>query len=167
MKRIGKYLLPPKIKEKFELLLNELEVSMKGLYAQEWIDQSISWWREKFPKHFKPMSSLQTLNIIERDIEYNNWIRETEEHSNLLECHCCGYMTLTKRGNHADGYPLCPVCAWEDEPDLDLDTPSGPNRNLTLKKARENFERTGAIDSEIKHIVILNPEKYFKKKNSI
>ncbi|MCA9716363.1 MAG: hypothetical protein KC468_16950, partial [Myxococcales bacterium] len=57
----------------------------------------------------------------------------------LLECPCCGYLTLGARG----AYEICPVCFWEDDGSDDLDRHSGPN-HMALREGRRNFERFGA-----------------------
>ena len=60
-----------------------------------------------------------------------------------VQCPCCDYFTLAERG----AFTVCPVCYWEDDgQDLDqLDVVSGPN-HITLRTARQNFERFGASD---------------------
>ncbi|WP_044460958.1 CPCC family cysteine-rich protein [Pseudomonas sp. MRSN 12121] len=56
----------------------------------------------------------------------------------LLEvCPCCGFQTLSARGQ----YEICDLCHWEDD---GSDTPnalSGPNHK-SLDQAREQFART-------------------------
>lgn len=55
-------------------------------------------------------------------------------------CPCCGYPTLTERGN----YEICSLCHWEDD---GQDNPraderwGGPNGNYSLTEARLNFSR--------------------------
>jgi hypothetical protein len=60
-------------------------------------------------------------------------------------CPCCGNCTLSGRA----GYEICPVCFWEDDgqdnDDADV-VRGGPNRDLSLTAARENFKRIGAAD---------------------
>jgi len=58
----------------------------------------------------------------------------------LEACPCCGYRTIGERG----GYEICQVCFWEDDGGNDLDAHSGPN-HMTLREARDNFERLGAV----------------------
>ena len=58
-------------------------------------------------------------------------------------CPCCGNRTLSERA----GYEICPVCFWEDDGQDDDDADvvrGGPNRDLSLTVARENFKRIGA-----------------------
>jgi hypothetical protein len=61
----------------------------------------------------------------------------------LQPCPCCDYCTLGRRGE----YFICHICFWEDSGMDDLDRPSGPNGGMTLRQARENFERFGACDA--------------------
>ncbi len=72
------------------------------------------------------------------------------------QCACCDYYTLTERG----GFAVCPVCYWEDDgQDLDqLDVNSGPN-HITLRTARENFERIGACDEAAVSLVASAEER--------
>ncbi|HEY1189295.1 MAG TPA: CPCC family cysteine-rich protein [Gemmata sp.] len=65
----------------------------------------------------------------------------------LFQCPCCDYFTLAERG----GWEICRVCFWEDG-DTDLHRPderSGCNNGLTLRTARENFQRIGACDAKM------------------
>lgn len=58
-------------------------------------------------------------------------------------CPCCKYKTLHSRG----AYEICPVCLWEDDGQDEHDADEvrgGPNRNLSIRDARENFARFGA-----------------------
>lgn len=60
-------------------------------------------------------------------------------------CPCCGYRTLTAPGTSE----ICPVCFWEDDGQGDSDAEvvrGGPNGDLSLSEARENFRRFGASD---------------------
>jgi hypothetical protein len=44
---------------------------------------------------------------------------------------------------------MCPVCYWEDDGQDDLDADivrGGPNKNLSLTEARNNFAEFGASD---------------------
>jgi hypothetical protein len=62
-----------------------------------------------------------------------------------VPCPCCRYFTLNARSD----FEVCPVCLWEDdgqdEPDRD-EVRGGPNGDLSLTAARENFRRIGACD---------------------
>lgn len=60
-------------------------------------------------------------------------------------CPCCGYLTLDGRGN----YEICPVCRWEDDGQDDHDADEvrgGPNRGISLTRARQNFAKSGVAD---------------------
>jgi len=62
-----------------------------------------------------------------------------------FSCPCCGNRTLGER----EGYEICPVCFWEDDGQDDHDADivrGGPNYDLSLTAARENFKRIGAAD---------------------
>jgi hypothetical protein len=59
------------------------------------------------------------------------------------KCPCCGYRTLVDRG----GDNICQVCFWEDDGQDDHDADvvrGGPNYDLSLSQARENFSKIGA-----------------------
>jgi Cysteine-rich CPCC len=67
-------------------------------------------------------------------------------------CPCCGYVTLGERGM----YEICAVCFWEDDGQDDHGADQvrgGPNRNLSLTRARRNFERIGATDERRRKFV--------------
>ena len=62
-----------------------------------------------------------------------------------VACPCCRYLTLRDRG----GFELCPVCFWEDDGQDDHDASvvrGGPNAELSLEQARNNFMAFGACD---------------------
>ena len=67
-------------------------------------------------------------------------------------CPCCGYRTLDERG----GDDICPVCFWEDDGQDDHDADvvrGGPNHDLSLSQARQNFSRIGASsERRLKHV---------------
>jgi hypothetical protein len=69
----------------------------------------------------------------------------------IFFCPCCDYKTLAERGANT----VCPVCFWEDDGrDFErLDENSPANDNLTLLKARSNFQRMGACDAQWLHKV--------------
>jgi len=70
----------------------------------------------------------------------------------VYRCPCCHYRTLHERG----GYEICPVCFWEDDGQDNHDADEvrgGPNRTLSLTRARYNFEQCGASDlTRSKHV---------------
>ena len=71
------------------------------------------------------------------------------EPEQMLECRCCGYLTL--RGRR--GYEICPVCFWEDDGSEELDRPSAPN-HMTLREGKANFDRIGACSADaLRHVV--------------
>jgi hypothetical protein len=56
----------------------------------------------------------------------------------LVVCPCCGYPTLSARGN----YDICGLCWWEDDGQDDAaadDVAGGPNSDYSLTEARRNF----------------------------
>jgi hypothetical protein len=60
-------------------------------------------------------------------------------------CPCCGNRTLGEQAC----FEICPVCLWEDDGQADEDADvvrGGPNRDLSLTAARENYKRVGAAD---------------------
>jgi hypothetical protein len=62
-------------------------------------------------------------------------------------CPCCHSLTLDGRGN----FEICPVCYWEDDGQDDEDADvvrGGPNGELSLTQARENYRKFGACDRE-------------------
>ena len=67
-------------------------------------------------------------------------------------CPCCGFKTLTGRGQ----YEICSVCFWEDDGQDDPQADEvwgGPNYELSLTTARENFKRIGASSERVlKHV---------------
>lgn len=74
-------------------------------------------------------------------------------------CPCCGYLTLSERG----GYEICPVCFWEDDGQDDHDADDirgGPNYELSLTRARDNFSRIGACSERVvPHVRAPRPEE--------
>lgn len=56
----------------------------------------------------------------------------------LRTCPCCGYPTIEQR----NWWEICQICWWEDDGQDDGDADKvmgGPNYDLSLTKARENF----------------------------
>ena len=68
-------------------------------------------------------------------------------------CPCCKYFTLTNnpyRGG-GSGFECCAVCAWKDDERDDKNAAAvlgGPNGDLSLTQARENFRSFGACDRD-------------------
>lgn len=74
----------------------------------------------------------------------------------LEACLCCGYRSIQERGN----YEICKVCFWEDDGGSDPDRVSSAN-HMTLRAARESFERIGAVaESMVKHVLPDGKERY-------
>ncbi|UXD86335.1 CPCC family cysteine-rich protein [Thalassolituus hydrocarboniclasticus] len=64
-----------------------------------------------------------------------------------LPCPCCGFKTIGEAG----AFEICPVCCWEDDGQSDADSSifrGGPNGELSLELARENFAKYGACAKE-------------------
>ena len=71
------------------------------------------------------------------------------EQSHQYQCACCDYFTLYEP---LGSYDICPVCFWEDDPEIEFDKqdkPSPSNHELTLKEARGNFIKIGACNQEM------------------
>jgi hypothetical protein len=76
------------------------------------------------------------------------WVFEPRQSAKAYRCPCCKFKTLHERG----GYDICPVCFWEDdgqdEPDAER-VLGGPNYNLSLRQAQENFKMIGAVEERV------------------
>ena len=79
-------------------------------------------------------------------------VTEPYREQKTYRCPCCKYKTLHSRG----AYEICPVCFWEDDGQDEHDADEvrgGPNRELSLAAARENFTRSGASSTyRLKHV---------------
>ena len=77
-----------------------------------------------------------------------DWLREFRERlerppsqedliGGLCLCDCCHFPTLNAHG----GYEICPICWWQDDPEVfeDIDRDSIVNKSLNLAEARQNF----------------------------
>ena len=65
-----------------------------------------------------------------------------------LRCPCCFCLTLSERGS----FDICPVCYWEDDGQDEYDADvlrGGPNGNLSLTRARLNYEKFGASKKHV------------------
>jgi hypothetical protein len=72
-------------------------------------------------------------------------VEKPEQREKTYPCPCCGFKTLYWRGN----YEICPVCYWEDDGQDEHDANEvrgGPNGQLSLSSARENFSQLGAVE---------------------
>jgi hypothetical protein len=74
-------------------------------------------------------------------------------------CPCCRYLTLGERG----GFEICDVCFWEDDGQDDPDADAvlgGPNGDLSLTQARDNFAAFGACERRmVTHVRAPRPEE--------
>jgi hypothetical protein len=74
-------------------------------------------------------------------------------------CPCCGYRTLEAGAD----YEICPVCFWEDDGQGDEDADDvrgGPNYEVSLTQARQNFREFGASSRRVlQHIRKPKPEE--------
>jgi len=93
-------------------------------------------------RHAEP--SVADLKWIESpDPPSSDPVARFDDVSDGQQCPCCGHRTLRERA----AFEICPVCFWEDDgqddPDADV-VRGGPNRDLSLSRARENYRRIGA-----------------------
>jgi len=75
-------------------------------------------------------------------------VTQPEQPAATYRCPCCGYKTLRSRGQDE----ICPVCFWHDDGQDDHDagtTRGGPNYELSLTQARQNFRRIGAASEAV------------------
>lgn len=59
-------------------------------------------------------------------------------------CLVCKNITISFRGS----FEVCPICFWEDEGEIknpDVAT-GGPNGDLSLNKAIENYKKFGVVE---------------------
>lgn len=78
------------------------------------------------------------------------------------QCPCCGNITIPNNGD-ALAY-ICPVCMWE----IDLfikseNEPSDQNHGLTLKEARSNYKKFGAVLERFKEVTHFMDEENLKR----
>lgn len=62
-------------------------------------------------------------------------------------CPCCHFLTLSERHE----WEICPVCFWNDDGQDDEDADKvygGPNHDLSLTEARQNYASFGASSQE-------------------
>ncbi|MBR2565522.1 MAG: hypothetical protein IKE29_12975 [Paenibacillus sp.] len=62
-------------------------------------------------------------------------------------CPCCEYLTLSE--DPPGTFEICPVCYWEDD-NLQYSDPErlGGANSISLREARKNFKKHGAISLE-------------------
>lgn len=74
-------------------------------------------------------------------------------------CPCCRFLTLGGRG----GFEICEVCFWEDDGQDDPDADAvlgGPNGDLSLTQARDNFAAFGACQpGMVTHVRAPRPDE--------
>jgi hypothetical protein len=72
--------------------------------------------------------------------------------ASAFACPCCGFLTLCEGGGGT--FEICPICYWEDD-DLQNRDPSYPGgaNTLSLREARANFLRYGAMMTEMLQFV--------------
>ena len=76
------------------------------------------------------------------------WVFQPRRADKAYRCPCCKFKTLHERG----GFEICPVCFWEDDGQDEADADrvlGGPNYNLSLRQAQQNFKRIGAMDERV------------------
>jgi hypothetical protein len=68
------------------------------------------------------------------------------------KCPCCRHYTLSSKANNT--FQICPVCYWEDDGIQlnDMDYEGGAN-TVSLKQARKNFKKYGAVEERFKEYV--------------
>lgn len=79
-------------------------------------------------------------------------ITQPEQSVPTYRCPCCGNKTLCGRGH----YEICPVCLWEDDGQDDHDADEvrgGPNYELSLSQARQNFREIHAASERVLELV--------------
>ena len=70
----------------------------------------------------------------------------------MFPCVCCGYITLSERGN---SYEICSICFWEHEEVAlrwPLDPSGGANR-VSLQRGQRNFLDFGASEERFLQFV--------------
>ena len=79
---------------------------------------------------------------------FTNITKQRADDGSLYRCPCCGYRTLDERGS----FDICQVCFWEDDGQDDHDADEvrgGPNYELSLTQARQNFREFGACSRRV------------------
>ena len=67
---------------------------------------------------------------------------------NKLKCACCNFSTVESISD------ICPVCFWQRDfyQEEHIDDDGGPNL-VSIRKAKENFKKFGAIEERLKGYV--------------
>lgn len=83
------------------------------------------------------------------DVNVKNSCKNLHLTTEKEACPCCGYITIPKGDNLAY---ICPVCFWEIDVFLhNEDEKSDQNHGLTLKEARENYQKLGAVKIDLQN----------------
>jgi cysteine-rich CPCC protein len=86
-------------------------------------------------------------------------IDEPPQAGRRFRCPCCKHLTLSSRGY----YEICKVCFWEDDGQDEHDAEivrGGPNSDLSLRQAQENYRRFGAMEKRfVRHVRAPKPEE--------
>ena len=65
------------------------------------------------------------------------------------KCPCCGFYTLTA----SQLYDICPVCFWEDSPEIENPDDYDERNGLSLNGARKNYLSFGSCKKDmLKHV---------------
>ncbi|HEY1542239.1 MAG TPA: CPCC family cysteine-rich protein [Xanthobacteraceae bacterium] len=75
-------------------------------------------------------------------------VEKPEEKRKTYRCPCCKFKTLYGRGQDE----ICPVCFWHDDgqdEDEAEEVWGGPNKLLSLRKARANYATIGAVEEHV------------------
>lgn len=77
------------------------------------------------------------------------WMSIVEPHlpGHRYRCPCCKCLTLSSRGY----YEICKICFWEDDGQDEHDAEvvrGGPNHDLSLRQAQENYRSMGAVQAK-------------------
>ena len=62
-----------------------------------------------------------------------------------VACPCCGYLSLSEPG----AFEICGICFWEDDGQTAAnagEVRGGPNGDLSLARAQENYRAFGACE---------------------
>jgi hypothetical protein len=118
-----------------EQSLDNLSIEKKNYYGRKFIENEFSF----FSNHY-----LQT--FLSKELEIGVEVKGNTPR--LIPCFCCGYKTLTKRGE----YFVCKVCYWEDDGNNDLYQYNNVNK-MSLFEARENFFKIGVISEKFQNSV--------------
>jgi len=72
-----------------------------------------------------------------------------------LQCPCCKFFTIEDDGEEVI-VDICPVCYWQydktghENPEI---AAGGPNKDMSLKQAQENYKKFNAYHESVKQYV--------------